>query len=179
MPLHSEFDAVPLHNTSTVQVLGVNRAASRETCIQASEKLLGNVPEVGYSQDLILSRALALEATTSVLLDYTTRRAYDRSPHIEVPYTDMPGAAHLLCTMTAPHSRLATVMGAFPAAARQLCASSDVRCCSYSLIVPVGHQVLRLTISLHSCRGVCTHAGGWGCAARHQVGARMAGGQQL
>ena len=162
-----------------VQVLGVNRAASRETCIQASEKLLGSVPDVGYSQDLILSRALALEATTSVLLDYTTRRAYDRSPQIEVPYADMPGAAHLLCSMTAPHSRLATVMDAFPAAVQHLCASSNVRCCSCSFIVPVGHQALRLTICLLSCRGVRPHAGGRGCAARHQVGARMAGGQQL
>ncbi len=35
---------------TSMQVLGVNRAASRETCIQASEKLLGGVPDVGYSQ---------------------------------------------------------------------------------------------------------------------------------
>ncbi len=91
-----EFDYLRLQDVLLVQVLGVTRAASRETCIQASEKLLVSVPDVGYSQDLILSRALALEATTSVLLDYTTRRAYDRSPKIEVPYTDMPGASHLL-----------------------------------------------------------------------------------
>ena len=44
-------------------------------------------------QDLILSRALALEATTSVLLDYSARRVYDRSPQIEVAYNDMPGVA--------------------------------------------------------------------------------------
>ena len=123
-----------MYNIS-MQVLGVSRAASRETCIQASEKLLGSVPDVGYSQassildlahtpsesrqysaslfahianvanhgslesqkhhailqDLVLSRALALEATTSVLLDYGARRAYDRSHQIEVSYADMPG----------------------------------------------------------------------------------------
>ena len=42
-------------------------------------------------QDLVLSRALALEATTSVLLDYSARRAYDRSHQVEVSYADMPG----------------------------------------------------------------------------------------
>ncbi len=46
---------------------------------------------LAHAQDLILSRALALEATTSVLLDYTARRVYDRSPQIEVAYNDMPG----------------------------------------------------------------------------------------
>ena len=39
----------------------------------------------------MLSRALALEATTSVLLDYSARRAYDRSHQVEVSYADMPG----------------------------------------------------------------------------------------
>ena len=42
-------------------------------------------------QGLILSRALVLEATTSVLLDYSARRVYDRSSQIEVAYNDMPG----------------------------------------------------------------------------------------
>lgn len=114
-----------------LQVLGVSRAASRETCLKASEKLLGDVPDVGYTQvwtcrmrvlpltaaympsgctdsslsfrvaywhseplmlqEMLLSRALVLEATTNVLLDYTARRAYDRSFHIEVPYTQIPG----------------------------------------------------------------------------------------
>jgi len=56
---------------------------------------------VGDTQDLILSRALALEATTSVLLDYSARRAYDRSPQIEVAYTDMPGERSSCCPVPA------------------------------------------------------------------------------
>ena len=56
---------------------------------------------LGHLQDLILSRALALEATTSVLLDYTARRVYDRSPQIEVAYNDMPGVLPSL-----PHHRI-------------------------------------------------------------------------
>ena len=42
-------------------------------------------------QELILSRAMALEATTGVLLDYSARRAYERSPQVEIAYNDMPG----------------------------------------------------------------------------------------
>ena len=74
------------------QVLGVTRAASRESCLKASEQLLANVSGVGYSSELILSRALVLEATTNVLTDYTARRAYDSTPQIEIPYDDLPGA---------------------------------------------------------------------------------------
>ncbi|KAK9908710.1 hypothetical protein WJX75_001848 [Coccomyxa subellipsoidea] len=78
------------------RVLGVNRAASRETCLKASEKLLSEVADVGYTQEMILSRALVLEATTNVLMDYTARRAYDRSLQIEIPYTHLPGAFALM-----------------------------------------------------------------------------------
>ncbi|BDA41990.1 probable protein ACCUMULATION AND REPLICATION OF CHLOROPLASTS 6, chloroplastic [Coccomyxa sp. Obi] len=78
------------------RVLGVNRAASRETCLKASEKLLSEVADVGYTQEMILSRALVLEATTNVLVDYNARRAYDRSSQIEIPYTHLPGAFALM-----------------------------------------------------------------------------------
>lgn len=40
---------------------------------------------------MILSRALVLEATTNVLVDYNARRAYDRSSQIEIPYSHLPG----------------------------------------------------------------------------------------
>ena len=43
-------DALMVSTPAMKQVLGVNRAASRETCIKASEELLGSVPDVGYSQ---------------------------------------------------------------------------------------------------------------------------------
>jgi len=43
-------DALTVSTPLMIQVLGVNRAASRETCMEASEELLGNVPDVGYSQ---------------------------------------------------------------------------------------------------------------------------------
>ena len=78
---------------ATSQVLGVTRAASRESCLKASEQLLANVSDVGYSSDLILSRALVLEATTNVLTDYTARHAYDCTPQVEIPYDELPGAA--------------------------------------------------------------------------------------
>ena len=83
-----------------IQVLGVNRAASKESCLKASEQLLAAVPDVGYSAELLLSRALVLETASNVLMDYTARRAYDRAPLIEVPYHDLPGkrcSLSLLC----------------------------------------------------------------------------------
>ena len=43
-----------------LQVLGVNRAASRDSCLKASEELLTSVADVGYSQvcKVILSALL-------------------------------------------------------------------------------------------------------------------------
>lgn len=81
-----------------IQVLGVNRAASKESCLKASEQLLAAVPDVGYSAELLLSRALVLETASNVLMDYTARRAYDRAPQIEVSYHDLPGK---LCPQSA------------------------------------------------------------------------------
>ncbi len=42
-------------------------------------------------QELVLSRALVLEAATNVLVDYKSRRSYDGSMQIEIPYSDLPG----------------------------------------------------------------------------------------
>jgi len=79
----------------------------RDVHHESAIHILPCTPKLKYSscvddtQDLILSRALALEATTSVLLDYSARRAYDRSPQIEVAYTDMPGELSSCCSVPA------------------------------------------------------------------------------
>ncbi len=75
----------------------MTRAASRESCLKASEQLLASASDVGYSSELLLSRALVLEAATSVLTDYTARRAYDRAQQIEIPYNELPGVSACAC----------------------------------------------------------------------------------
>ena len=115
-------------------------------------------------QDLILSRALALEATTSVLLDYSARRAYDRSPQIEVAYTDMPGELSRCCpvlTRLSPSNAHLFIIG---------------NICTIAIVASLPGTN---AVSLYLRRSVCTNAGGRGRAACHQVGSRMAGGQQL
>ena len=106
-------------------------------------------------QEMILSRALVLEATTNVLMDYTARRAYDRSLQIEIPYTHLPGALFipthpqkLTLAFKAPHDARLVIVDSF----RKLL-KSDTK-----------------------CRRVCPYARGWGRAAGHQVGQGLAGG---
>ena len=92
-----------MNANSGLQVLGVTRAASRESCLKASEQLLASASGVGYSSELLLSRALVLEAATAVLTDYTARRAYECAQQIEIPYNELPGARVCACQCS-PHT---------------------------------------------------------------------------
>jgi hypothetical protein len=91
---------VPLNFYS---LLHVNRASSREAVKRAYERAVAAPPDVGYSQDVLFSRAVLLKSAAECLGDLDTRRAYDAAaapgggaPTVEVSPDNLPGALVLL-----------------------------------------------------------------------------------
>jgi hypothetical protein len=57
------------------QVLQVNRAASKDTCVRAYDKLVNTIPEAGFSQVRKIRRMWSLERTT-IVRNFLTYNCY-------------------------------------------------------------------------------------------------------
>lgn len=82
-----------------MELLQVNRAASRETCSKKYDEMTNSPPDCGYSQEALYSRAVVLKSATEAVMDLTATPSYRQQPGrlaVELLYSDLPGALALL-----------------------------------------------------------------------------------
>lgn len=76
--------------------LGITRAASKDAVRKAYDRVVRSPPEVGYSEDVLFSRALILKDAADCLLDLDSRKAYENLAHqsgqaVSVAPDNVPG----------------------------------------------------------------------------------------